>query len=118
MPTLVQILVQIYEVTSPEEAGALARIGVNHIGVLVGKGRFPREQSYAAARQIFAAVPKSAKSLSLSLADQVQEVAEVVRETLPDILHLGTRPDAAGGRAKKLVPEPEDHANHTGSGTQ
>jgi phosphoribosylanthranilate isomerase len=94
MPTLVQILVQIYEVTSPEEAGALARIGVNHIGVLVGKGRFPREQSYAAARQIFAAVPKSAKSLSLSLADQVQEVAEVVRETLPDILHLGTRPDA------------------------
>jgi len=98
MPTLVQILVQIYEVTSPEEAGALARIGVNHIGVLVGKGKFPREQSYAAARQIFAAVPASAKKVSLSLADQVQEIAEVVRETHPDILHLGTRPDA-------LVPD-------------
>lgn len=94
MPTLVQILVQIYEVTSPEEAGALARIGVNHIGVLVGKGKFPREQSHVAARQIFAAVAPPAKKLALSLADQFEEIAEVVTETHPDILHLGTRPDA------------------------
>jgi phosphoribosylanthranilate isomerase len=89
MPTLVQI----YEVTSAEEAGALAGLGVDHIGVLVGKGKFPREQSYAATRQIFAAVPPSAKKLSLSLADQIGELAEVVEETRPDILHLGTRPD-------------------------
>jgi phosphoribosylanthranilate isomerase len=87
-------LVQIYEVTSPEEASALARIGVNHIGVLVGKGNFPREQSYAATRQIFAAVPASAKKLSLSLASHVEDLREVVEETRPDILHLGTRPDA------------------------
>jgi len=86
-------LVQIYEVTSAEEASALARIGVNHIGVLVGKGRFPREQSYAATRQIFAAVPASAKKLSLSVAHHIEELAEVVEETRPDILHLGTRPD-------------------------
>lgn len=38
-------LVQIYEVTSPPEASALAELGVDHIGVLVGKGIFPREQS-------------------------------------------------------------------------
>lgn len=87
-------LVQIYEVTSPEEASALARIGVNHIGVLVGKGNFPREQSYAATREIFAAVPASAKKVSLSLAHHIEELAEVVKETRPDILHLGTRPDA------------------------
>jgi phosphoribosylanthranilate isomerase len=86
-------LVQIYEVTSPKEATGLAALGVNHIGVLVGKGKFPREQSYAATRQIFAAVPASAKKLSLSLADHIGELAEVVEETRPDILHLGTRPD-------------------------
>jgi phosphoribosylanthranilate isomerase len=30
----------------------------------------------------------------LSLADQIEELAEVVEETRPDILHLGTRPDS------------------------
>jgi phosphoribosylanthranilate isomerase len=90
MPTLVQI----YEVTSPEEASALVGLGVNHIAVLVGKGKFPREQSYAATRQIFTAVPASAKKLSLSLAHEIRELADVVEETRPDILHLGTRPDA------------------------
>ena len=87
-------LVQIYEVTSPEEASSIARLGVDHIGVLVGKGKFPREQSYAATREIFAAVPQSAKKSSLSLADDTREIAEVVEETCPDILHLGTRPEA------------------------
>lgn len=90
MPTLVQI----YEVTSAEEASALARIGVDHVGVLVGKGKFPREQSFSATRKIFAAVPAPAKKLSLSLADHIEELAELVEETRPDILHLGTRPDA------------------------
>jgi phosphoribosylanthranilate isomerase len=88
------ILIQIYEVTSPEEAGALAALGVNHIGVLVGRGKFPREQSYAATRQIFKAVPTFAKKSALSLADEIGELAEVVEETRPDILHLGTRPEA------------------------
>ena len=32
------MLVQIYEVQTPEEAVALARRGVDHIGVLVGDG--------------------------------------------------------------------------------
>jgi phosphoribosylanthranilate isomerase len=90
MPTLVQI----YEVTSPEEASALAALGVNHIGVLVGRGKFPREQSYAATRQIFKAVPASAKKSALSLAHKIGELAEVVEETRPDILHVGTRPEA------------------------
>jgi phosphoribosylanthranilate isomerase len=37
------LLVQIYEVRTPEEAVALAWLGVDHIGVLVGDGAFPRE---------------------------------------------------------------------------
>ena len=47
------MLVQIYEVTSAEEASALTKLGVDHIGVLVGKGEFPREQSIEAAKRIF-----------------------------------------------------------------
>jgi phosphoribosylanthranilate isomerase len=38
------MIVQIYEVTTPAEARALSVIGVDHIGVLVGGGSFPRQQ--------------------------------------------------------------------------
>ena len=39
------MIVQIYEVTSPAEARGLGAMGVDHIGVLVGDGSFPREQT-------------------------------------------------------------------------
>jgi phosphoribosylanthranilate isomerase len=39
------MIVQIYEVTTPAEARALGAMGVDHIGVLVGEGSFPRERS-------------------------------------------------------------------------
>ena len=83
-------IVQIYEVTSAAEAKALVELGVNHIGVLVGKGKFPREQSFAAACNIFAAVPPEARKVALSLAESVAEIAEVIENTRPEILHIGT----------------------------
>ena len=55
------MIVQIYEVTSPAEARALGAMGVDHIGVLVGDGSFPREQTIDSARGIFAAVPSESK---------------------------------------------------------
>src|SRR5262249_14503542 len=51
------MIVQIYEVTTPAEARALGAMGVDHIGVLVGDGSFPREQTIEKAREIFAAIP-------------------------------------------------------------
>jgi phosphoribosylanthranilate isomerase len=36
-----EMLTQIYEVSTPEEARAISEIGVDHIGVLVGDGQFP-----------------------------------------------------------------------------
>jgi len=39
------MLVQIYEVSTPDEARALGELGVDHIGVLVGDGSFPRERT-------------------------------------------------------------------------
>jgi phosphoribosylanthranilate isomerase len=83
------VIVQIYEVTSPEEASTLARIGVDHIGVLVGEGEFPREQSIAAAKRIFAAVPPSSKGSALSLSADVGAVERIVAALSPAILHLG-----------------------------
>jgi len=35
------MLIQLYEITRPEEASALSARGVDHVGVLVGDGTFP-----------------------------------------------------------------------------
>jgi phosphoribosylanthranilate isomerase len=83
------MLVQIYEVQSPEEAAALARLGVDHLGVLVGDGAFPRELPAARVRAIFAAVPSEKKRVALSLSARLGEVRRVIEQTRPDIIHIG-----------------------------
>src|SRR5215475_12036302 len=75
------MLVQIYEVTSAEEASALTKLGVDHIGVLVGKGEFPREQSVG--------IPPSSKGSALCLSADLSVIELVVVNLRPAILHLG-----------------------------
>jgi phosphoribosylanthranilate isomerase len=83
------MLVQIYEVQTPEEAVALARLGVDHIGVLVGDGAFPRELTTDHASAIFAALSPGATRVALSLSADPAEIARVVEQTRPDIIHIG-----------------------------
>src|SRR6516165_7435588 len=83
------MLVQIYEVTSAEEARALTKLGVDHIGVLVGKGEFPREQSIEAAKRIFVGIPPSSKGSALCLSADLSVIELVVVNLRPAILHLG-----------------------------
>jgi phosphoribosylanthranilate isomerase len=83
------VIVQIYEIGSPQEAVALAPLGVDHIGVLVGNGAFPHELSADRAAAIFAALPSSAKRVALSLSTDTTEIARVIEETRPDIIHIG-----------------------------
>ena len=82
------MLVQIFEVQTPKEAEALARLGVDHIGVLVGDGAFPRELSIARTSAIFTAVPAGKKRVALSLSANLEEVIRVVAETRPDIVQV------------------------------
>src|SRR5215472_7012486 len=87
------MLVQIYEISSFEEARALVDLGVDHIGVLVGDGSFPREQSIARARLIFSAVSPPSKGVALVLSSHVRLIEHVVSELKPAILHLGASTD-------------------------
>lgn len=96
------MLVQIYEVRAPEEAVTLAGLGVDHVGVLVGDGVFPRELPAARARAIFAAVPPGTQRVALSLSADAGEVAKVIEQTGPDIIHIGAAAElfsAADARA-------------------
>ena len=86
------MIVQIYEVSTPAEAGALGAMGVDHIGVLVGDGSFPREQTIENARQIFAAIRAGTKASALSLSHDMNVIVRLTSALLPDILHLGAAP--------------------------
>jgi phosphoribosylanthranilate isomerase len=86
------MIVQIYEVTTPAEAQALGAMGVDHIGVLVGDGSFPREQTIEKAREIFAAIPAGSKVSALSLSHDLDLIVRITAALLPDILHLGAAP--------------------------
>ena len=88
------MLVQIFEVQTPEEAASLARFGVDHIGVLVGDGAFPRELPIAQTKTIFGAVPAAKKRVALSLSADLEEVTRIVRETQPDIIQVQAAIDA------------------------
>ena len=87
------MIVQIYEVTSPAEARALGIMGVDHIGVLVGDGSFPREQTIEKAREIFDAAPPGSKTSALSLSHDLDLIARLTAALLPDLIHLGAAPE-------------------------
>ena len=86
------MIVQIYEVSTPADARALSAMGVDHIGVLVGDGSFPREQTIEKAREIFAAIPAGSKASALSLSHDVDLILRLTAALLPDVLHLGAAP--------------------------
>lgn len=95
---------QIYEVRTPEEAAALVRLGVDHIGVLVGNGAFPREFPAERAREIFAAVPADKRCVALSLSAELGEIGRMIEQARPDIVQVGAAVElfsAADTRALK-----------------
>jgi phosphoribosylanthranilate isomerase len=87
------MLTQIYEVSGSEEAKAISAIGINHVGVLVGDGRFPREQSIADARRIAAAIVPPSKLSALFLSADISMIEFWARELGPAIVHLGAAPE-------------------------
>jgi phosphoribosylanthranilate isomerase len=83
------MIVQIYEINSPKLAKEVSEIGVDHIGVLVGNGKYPREIPIEKAKEISAAVSNNSRMVALSLSNNLEEIFKIVNELKPDILHLG-----------------------------
>jgi phosphoribosylanthranilate isomerase len=88
------MIIQIYETQNCDEAKKLVELGVDHIGVLVGNGEYPRELGLEQAIDIFRFVTGHAKGVVLSLSKNLQAIAEIVNKINPDILHLGTAPES------------------------
>jgi len=90
------MLIQIYEVSTPQEAKALCALGVDHIGILVGEEGFPREQSLPAAAAIRAAVAPPAKVSALFLSANLDRIARLARALAPELLHLAAAIELMG----------------------
>jgi phosphoribosylanthranilate isomerase len=87
------MLTQIYEVSTPAEAAAISAMGVDHIGVLIGDGRFPREQPVVAAGQIAAAIGAPSRLAALFLTEDVSWIEKAARLLQAPIVHLGAASD-------------------------
>jgi len=83
------VLTQIYEISTADEAHAISALGIDHIGVLVGDGRFPRELPLAAAMSVAQAIAPSSKLSALFLTDDIGMIASWAARLHPAILHLG-----------------------------
>ncbi len=90
------MLTQIYEISGAEEARAVSEIGIDHVGVLVGDGEFPREQPLARAAEIAAAIVAPAKFSALFLTAHAALIVEWARALKPAIIHLGAAPELLG----------------------
>ena len=83
------MLTQIYEVSTPSEADAISGLGIDHVGVLVGNGAFPRERSAREADAVIAAIRGSSKSSALFLSADIALIEQMARVLRPTIIHLG-----------------------------
>ena len=87
------MLTQIYEVSTPEEARAIAALGVAHVGILAGNGEFPRELPLPEAAEVAAAVTPPAKMSALFLTADLSLIGEWAARLRPAIVHLGAAPE-------------------------
>jgi phosphoribosylanthranilate isomerase len=87
------MLTQIYEVATPDEARLISSVGVDHIGVLVGDGEFPREQPIEAAATIACAIHPPSKFAALFLTSDISLIEGWAFKLHPAIVHLGAAPD-------------------------
>jgi phosphoribosylanthranilate isomerase len=90
------MLTQIYEVSTPEEARTIAGIGIDHIGVLVGNGEFPRELAVEPAAKIAAGILSPSKFSALFLTADISLIEHWTPQLQPAIVHLGAAPELLG----------------------
>jgi len=71
----------------------MEKLGVDHIGVLVGKGDYPRGLGFEQTKAIFSVLSDKAKKVALSLHSNLDKIFEIIEKTDPDIIHLAALPE-------------------------
>lgn len=102
------MIVQIYTMQTPDEARAVAGLGVNHVGITPSALGLPGEVDLPTARAIAGAVRGMATTVALSVDEDPDAIEAMVRAVEPDILHLcgefGTVPPPAIRALRERLP--------------
>lgn len=99
------MIVQLYSLTSVEDVRVCADAGVDHVGVAAGNQDLPASISNERARTLFEATPDGMKTVALTVATDVEEIAAYAEAIRPDILHLCPDVDALSVEAVREVRE-------------
>jgi phosphoribosylanthranilate isomerase len=87
------VLTQIYEISTADEARSISSLGIDHAGVLVGDGQFPRELPLAAAKKVARAILAPTKFSALFLTANTRMIEAWALKLRPSIIHLGASAD-------------------------
>jgi phosphoribosylanthranilate isomerase len=102
------MVVQIYSMTSVDDALASAEAGADLVGVVVGEpGVLAEAISSDVARTILEAVRPRARGVALSLSDNREEICAMVDAVQPDIVHVAAReiePEDCAWLRARVVP--------------
>lgn len=82
------MIIQIYEITSVNEALNVASLGVNNIGVVVGDGKYASEIRPYKAREIFLSLPQDKKGVILTFSNDLEQIEKITKDCEPDIIHI------------------------------
>ena len=87
---MADVIVQIYGIRTVEDARMVIEKGGHHIGVNYGdKVQYtPGQLSCAKAKEIFEGVQPEAVKVGLTCSEDLEEITENLKKTLPDVLHL------------------------------
>lgn len=93
---------------TPDEARAVAALGVDHIGITPSQRGLPGEVDFAAARAIAAAAGPAVVKVALSVESDPGAIVAMVRAVQPDVLHLcglaGAVPPEAVRALRSQIP--------------
>lgn len=83
-----RVRVQIYTAQTTAEATALARLGVDHVGVTPSDLGLPGEVDATTARAICDSVKGKARAVALTVSAVPRQILDMVERVAPEILHL------------------------------
>ena len=89
------MIVQIYEISSVDEALAVSALGVDHLGTVVAEGveRRPGWVDLRTAKEIVRATGKRAVNVLIVISTDLDEIVRIATEVQPGILHLSMHPE-------------------------
>ena len=94
------MIVQIYAVTSVDEALAIARLGVDQVGFVAGDyGEVYAELTFAQAGAIAQALQGKALASALTMSTEPAEILRMAEAVQPDIIHISSDVEAVGVEA-------------------